>query len=73
MKGELRNRNKSRFYRVLTETGPVSETSCLFFFFLVTIKIRTMDKVQNPSNSVRNKSAIKRMIKTGKVKKRGVG
>jgi hypothetical protein len=31
---------------------PVSETSCLFFFFLVTIKIRTMDKVQNPSNSV---------------------
>jgi hypothetical protein len=30
-----------------TETDPVSETSCLFFFFLVTIKIRTMDKVQN--------------------------
>jgi hypothetical protein len=37
------------------ETDLVSETSCLFFFFLVTIKIRTMDKVQNPSNSVCHK------------------
>jgi hypothetical protein len=34
-----------------TETDPVSETSCLFFF-LVIIKIRTLDKVRNPSNSV---------------------
>jgi hypothetical protein len=31
-----------------TETDPVSETSCLFFF-LVIIEIRTMDKVRNPS------------------------
>jgi hypothetical protein len=31
------------------ETDPVSETSCLFFF-LVVIRIRTMDKVRNPSN-----------------------
>jgi hypothetical protein len=34
-----------------TETDPVSERSCLFFF-LVIIKIRTMDKFRNPSNSV---------------------
>jgi hypothetical protein len=34
-----------------TETDPVSETSVLFFF-LVIIRIRTMDKVRNPSNSV---------------------
>jgi hypothetical protein len=32
-----------------TETDPVSETSC---FFLLSFKIRTMDKVRKPSNSL---------------------
>jgi hypothetical protein len=40
------------------ETDPVSETSCLFFF-LVIIKIWTMDKVRNPSNSMNDYVYVK--------------
>jgi hypothetical protein len=47
----------SRFYRVLTmvyntELLGFRTLSIVRIFFLVIIKIRTMDKVRNPSNSV---------------------